>query len=299
MVTEEGTAAARAEKIAELESIRDLEVDPEQGKTRIDELLGDSDEDVRGEAAAAVWSYPDAPKLVERVLDLAKKDPSATVRAKAITALGRVVYEGDLAGADEPGYAPDPSLGEPPVDLWRRARDHLLAVAKDEKKTLEERRFALEGLGFLGNDATVRELIREFHGRPERAARLSAVFAMGRSGDARWSKEILAALDASDAELRLQAIWAAGEAEVEEAVGKLKKVARDGKSAERQAAVESLGRIGGKPAGEALLQVAERDPDPEVRQAATIALEELAMGHGADGDDGLGATSDDEEDDEE
>jgi HEAT repeat protein len=284
MVIEEGTAAARAEKIAELESIRDLEVDPEQGKTRIGELLGDVDEDVRGEAAAAVWSYPDAPKLVERVLDLAKKDASATVRAKAITALGRVVYEGDLGGAGEPGYEPEPALGEPTLDLWTRARDHLLAVVKDEKKTLEERRFALEGLGFLGSDDRVRELIREFHGRPERAAKLSAVFAMGRSGDDRWSEEIMAALDATDTELRVQAIWAAGEAEVGDAVDKLVKVAKDGKSAERMAAVESLGRIGGKPAGESLLRSAERDPDPEVRQAATIALEELAMGHGADGE---------------
>ena len=187
MVTEEGTAAVRAEKIAELECIRDLEVDPEQGKTRIDALLGDADEDVRGEAAAAVWSYPDAPKLVERVLEIAKKDASAAVRAKAITTLGRVVYEGDLGGAGEPGYEPDAALGEPSLDLWTRACDHLRAVVKDEKKTLEERRFALEGLGFLGNDERVHELIREFHGRPERAAKLSAVFAMGRSGDDRWS----------------------------------------------------------------------------------------------------------------
>jgi HEAT repeat protein len=134
----------------------------------------------------------------------------------------------------------------------------------------------------------VHELIREFYGRAERAAKLSAVFAMGRSGDDRWSKEIVASLEAGDAELRLQAIWSAGEAEVGDAVDRLMRFVKEGKSAERLAAVESLGRIGGKPAGESLLQAAERDPDPEIREAATIALEELAMGQGADGDEGLG-----------
>lgn len=273
---------SRGEKLAELEGIRELEVEADAARKRLRELLADADVDVRAEAAAAAWHYHDAPEVVERLLGLSMGDASEAVRVKATSALGRVVYEGDISGAEEPDYKPDLALGEPTVDLFRRVRDHLLALARDDKRSLDERRFALEGLGFLGTDAAVSALIERFHGMRERAARLSAVFAMGRSGSRRFEPQVLAALDGDDAQLRLQAIWAAGEAELPGAVARLSKLAVDGKNDERKAAVESLGRIGGDVAAKTLLRCAENDASPEVREAATLALEEVAMGHSAD-----------------
>jgi HEAT repeat protein len=266
------------EKIAEVEAIRGHERDPEEARARLEELLADKDDDVRAEAAGAVWEHSEAPGLVARALELATKDGSPRVRAKALTALGRVLYEGSVAGAEEPGYTPDALLGEPPLDVFRKVRGELLSAAKDEKRGLDERRFALEGLGFLGDDAEIGTLIESFWKRSEPAARLSAVFAMGRSGDARWAGPIREALGAPADEIRLQAIWAAGEAEVQPAREALVALAKSAhRLEERIAAIEALARLGGEPVAQLLLALAENDHDPEVREAAATGLEALAL----------------------
>ena len=145
-------------------------------------------------------------------------------------------------------------------------------------RTVDERRFALEGLGFLGEDRTIAGLIDTFWKRSEPAARLSAIFAMGRSGDARWATNIREALSSKEDELRLQAIWAAGEAEVQPARDALVGIARTGKrTEERIAAIEALARLGGEPVAQLLLALAEKDDDSEVREAAATGLEELAL----------------------
>jgi hypothetical protein len=283
----------KPEKIAEIEAIREHEVPAEEAERRLLQLLGDGDEDVRAEAAGAVWEHCEAPKLVTRVLELSTKDGSPRVRAKAMTALGRVLYEGSIAGADEPGYKPDPLLGEPDAAEFRRVRDHLLAVAKDEKRSLDERRFALEGLGFLGGDGDMGSLIESFWRRSELAARLSAVFAMGRSGHGRFAGAIREALGSPEPELRLQAIWAAGEAEVQAARDVLAELAGGSKSRdERVASIEALARLGGEGSAKVLLELAEHDQDPEVREAAATGLEELAL---LDAVDELEGEVDDEE----
>ncbi len=141
----------KPEKLTEIEAIRGHERAPEEARARLLELLADADDEVRAEAAAAVWEHSDAEELVDRARELSMSDSSPRVRAKAMTALGRVLYEGSVSGADGPSYQPDPLLGEPSAEIFARVRDHLLAAAQDEKRTLDERRFALEGLGFLGD----------------------------------------------------------------------------------------------------------------------------------------------------
>jgi HEAT repeat protein len=268
----------KPEKIALVEAIREHEREPEEARARLLELLSDEDEDVRAEAAGAVWEHADLPELVGRALELSAGDPSPRVRAKATTALGRVIYEGSMAGADLPGYSPDPLLGEPDAEEYARVRDHLLAAARDEKRSLDERRFALEGLGFLGDDPRVAALIESFWARSEPAARLSAVFAMGRSGTGRFGEAIQEALATSDSELRLQAIWASGESEVQGARDLLLRFVRQSESQqERLASIEALSRLGGDAVAQVLLDLAEHDQDPEVREAASTGLEELSL----------------------
>jgi HEAT repeat protein len=269
---------AKPEKIAEIDSIRGHELDPEEAHARLGELLSDEDAEVRAEAAAAVWEHADNAELVEQALELSTKDDSPRVRAKCLTALGRVLYEGSLAGADEPSYQPDAFLGEPSAETFKKVRAHLQGVASDEKRTLDERRFALEGLGFLGDDAAIAKLIESFWKRPEPAARLSAVFAMGRSGHPRFGAAIQEALASSEPELKLQAIWAAGEAEIQGARAPLAGIAeRSRDREERFAAIEALARLGGETTAQVLLAIAEGDKDPEIREAAATGLEELAL----------------------
>ncbi len=268
----------KPEKFAEVEAIRSHELDAESARERLRELLQDPDEEVRAEAASAVWEHADAADLAEKALELSQGDASPRVRAKATTALGRVLYEGSVSGADEPTYKPDPLLGEPSAELFVKVRDRLLAACEDGKRPLDERRFALESLGFLSGEPRVATLIDSFWSRSEPEARISAVFAMGRSGDPRWSAKIGEALASSESELRLQAIWAAGEAEVQGARDPLLVLARESKNQEeRLAAIESLARVGGEAVAQALLALAEHDSDPEVREAAATGLEELAL----------------------
>jgi hypothetical protein len=73
-------------------------------------------------------------------------------------------------------------------------------------------------------------------------------------------------------------VWAAGEAEVQAAGDALTRLAREATSREeRVAAVESLARLGGERHAKALLELAEQDQDPEVRDAAAQGLEEIAL----------------------
>jgi HEAT repeat protein len=272
------TELEKSQKLSEIEAIRSHDLDETAALERLRALLADEAAEVRSEAASAVWEHAHQPELVEKALDLSTKDPAPEVRIKATTALGRVIYEGDIAGADEAGYRPDPLLGEPPAEQFRRVKDHLFAITADEKRSLDERRFALEGLGFLGHDAKVRELVESFWKKGEPKARLSAVFAMGRSGDARWAASIQEAMGSDDDELRLQAVWAAGEAEVQAAGDALARLAREAKKREeRLAATESLARLGGEKSAKVLLELAENDRDPEVRDAAAQGLEEIAL----------------------
>jgi HEAT repeat protein len=291
---------AKPEKIAQIESIRGHEVDSESARTSLKTFLSDADDDVRAEAAAAVWEFPDDATLVEETLKASVEDKAPRVRAKAITALGRIVYEGDVAGADQPNYVPDPLLGDPPADLFAKVRDHLFKLAGDDARPIDERRFAIEALGFLGDDARVHELIGGFWGRSEPAAKLSAVFAMGRSGHPRWEGAIREALGSADSELKLQAIWAAGEAEVVPARDALLALAKSGPRDQRLAAIESIARLGGETVGSTLLEMAEKDGDPEIREAAALGLEELALldaidQDAGDEDDGDAGADDDQD----
>src|SRR5271170_7027237 len=117
--------------MVEVEAIREHERQPEEARARLLELLSDDDEDVRAEAASTVWEHTDGPELVARALELSTTDPSPRVRAKAMTAIGRVIYEGSIAGADQPNYKPDPLLGKPSAEEFAAVRDHLLAAAHD------------------------------------------------------------------------------------------------------------------------------------------------------------------------
>jgi HEAT repeat protein len=290
------TEPGKQEKLQEIESIRGHELDAEQARERLTSLILDADEDVRAEAAAAVWEHSDEEGLVQHVLRLSIEDASARVRAKALTALGRIIYEGSISGADESSYQPDELLGEPSAELFKKVLAHLLATVSDEKRTLDERRFALEATGFLGHDPRIQELMRTFWARPEAGARLSAIFAMGRSGDQRWAGPIQEAIASKDEELRLQGIWAAGEAEIKAAGDALVRIVSGSKDRdERIAAIDAASRLGGESVAKLLLAIAEHDEDPELREAAAAGLEEIALLDSLDSLDAGGTDADDDE----
>ena len=219
--------------------------------------LEDEDAQVRAAAVANLWEV-ETPALIAPFLELLRADPDAGVRAAAASALGRYVYLGEVE--------------ELPARHARRVEEALLAVIRGGDE-LEVRRRALEARSFSSRPE-VGDLIAEAYGSPERLWRISAVFAMGRSADPRWAQAVLAELESGDPELRYEAARAAGELELQEATPGLKKLVDEGDVQVREAAIWSLGQVGGDEARAALLDLLQAAGDEE-RDFLEDALENL------------------------
>jgi len=105
--------------------------------------------------------------------------------------------------------------------------------------------------------------------------KLSAVFAMGRSLDAkRWGSIVVEELAALDPEMRYEAARAAGELEYRPAVRKLGELLDDVDEEVQLATVWSLGQIGGEKARQLLVAVLDSDAE-HLHEEAEDALVEL------------------------
>jgi len=252
------------------------EVDPERRFNLLDDLtdlseanfevcfdavfrLALDDESARARAAAiqGLWEV-EQPDLMGRFLHLMQSDPATAVRAAAASALGRFVYLGEI---DE--LTPTQA---------RRIEDALLAVisGKDE---LEVRRRALEAVAYSGRPE-VPGLIREAYASKEEKLRVSAVFAMGRSADEQWAPQVMAELESVVPEIRFEAVRAAGELELEDAVPALTQMGDDSDRQVREAAIWSLSQVGGPDARKALKHLL-RKAEPEEREFVLDALDNL------------------------
>jgi hypothetical protein len=139
----------------------------------------------------------------------------------------------------------------------------------------EVRRRALEGMAYT-DEPDVQEFIRNAYYDEDEQMRQSAVFAMGRSGDRRWSKSVLTELGSPDAAMRFEAASAVGELALSGAVRPLVRLLDDSDSSVREAAALALGQIGGPQARRALQAVAA-GKDERLAQAAEDALQELGF----------------------
>lgn len=208
--------------------------------------LGDEDGDVRAAAIQNLWESED-PDLMAPFIEILQRDPAVNVRAAAASALGRYIYLGEIE--------------EIPVAQAKRVEEVLLAVHRGADE-LEVRRRALEGLAF-SSQPEVAELIEQAHRSPEHLMQVSAVFAMGRSADQRWSAEVTKELDNNDPQIRFEATRAVGELEIQSAVPELARIAEDGDAQVREAAIWSLGQVGGDEARQILTDLLEEAGDDE------------------------------------
>lgn len=185
--------------------------------TFILQQLNHQDPSIRSLAVECLWDYPD-PEAAGRLLTLTKSDPDGSVRIKAITALGRYMYEGEMEMYDlEEGSWEDPYT-EPVMtaEQFKRMRDFLIATCQDPRKSLDERRFALEVVSFLSSDE-VRQLIKEAYASDQKQMRISALFAIGRNMSNELWNLVIESLHDEDADIRAEAIRSAGECQIEEA----------------------------------------------------------------------------------
>ena len=225
--------------------------------------LEDADAEVRATAVEGLWEDEDV-RLVPLLTAFVREDEALTVREAAAKSLGRFILLGELEK-----IRPAPRT---------MAYEALLATIRDPEEHMEVRRRALESLAYTSNE-TVTELIREAHASPEEKMCISAVFAMGRSADTRWCRQVQQELSSSNPELRYESARACGELQVSEAVPELEELADDADPEVQEAALWALGQIGGDRARKILERYC-RARDEATRSAAKAALEELEFLHG-------------------
>jgi len=220
----------------------------------INPALDDIDMDVRLAAVEGVLE-DSPPPVIERLMQLAQEDPFSEVRAAAARALGPFVLQGEL--------------GKLPARLNQRLQETVLALHTNDAEDLDVRRRALEAIGNCGREG-VRELIRDAYQADERAMRVSAVFAMGRSCDDVWAPQVLDELASDDPELRYEAARAAGELELRKALPPLAELAYEDDREIQEMAIWAMGEIGGAAVNQILgdlAALAESGDDFELAEA--------------------------------
>ncbi|MBN1936278.1 MAG: HEAT repeat domain-containing protein [Anaerolineae bacterium] len=235
------------------------------------EQLNEQDPETRIQAVSALWDHVE-PEAMERLFDMAQNDPDERVRCKAISGLGRYIWECTVIDFDFPDPYQDDDLTQEDLD---RLRSFLLGLYRDEGRSLDERRYAVEALSFLPENVVI-DLIQALYQRPEKQAKISALFSMGRSGIERWEKILAREIWSEDKEIRIEAIDAVGEMRVDSLGKDLWRLTYDPDRDVMMAALFSLGQTGWEEAFERLDELTLH-PDPEVRQVADAALEEWML----------------------
>jgi HEAT repeat protein len=227
--------------------------------------LDDPSPVVRQLAVAALWE-DEGSDLPDLLLTLADADPSDDVRAEALQALGK--------------FADRCAEGELDEDLAERLRSALLAYANDAREPFIVRRRSIESVAAFGSDSEVRQLIEETYEGDDESLRAAAIYAMGKSLDARWLSDVLMELDNPDAELRFEAARAAGQIGSDRAVEPLIELLADADTEVRHAAIGALGEIASPGAVNALRRLAGNAGEAD-QDAVANALEVASIGSDA------------------
>ena len=226
--------------------------------------LDDSDPAVRQQAIENLWESED-PALVGSLINLLNDDPVPEVRGAAGKALGVYVFIVETREFD------------PGIQL--RLEEALLLAARSDVNDVV-RDLCLRSLGYSSRPE-VPALIEGAYATQDEFRVASALRAMAHSANASWGEHVMAHLHDGFPIIRLEAVRAAGQIELNEGVPDLIELLEDVDVSIRRAAMWSLGQIGGSRASETLNSLAEQEMD-EIEQATLHdAIDNLAFGEGA------------------
>ncbi len=227
--------------------------------------LDDSDGEVRRLGIEALWESKEA-SVAERFLRMLQADPQSAVRAQAATALGTFVMLHDFE--------------ELKSELGERIESALLLAAGNTQDP-EVRRRAVESMGYSSRPE-IPVLLRETYAEPSLDLKASTLLAMGRTADsAAWGGTVLEELRNPNPAIRYQAVGAAGELSLKQAVSDVVELLNDSDSEIREQAIWALGEIGGERARRAL-ERAQRTASPSELQLIEEALDNLEFQSGLD-----------------
>lgn len=222
--------------------------------------LGDPDDIVRATAVGGLWEN-ESPTLIGALVSMLRADPSALVREAAAGGLGRYVLAGELEQIEAPVQA--------------RIMTELLTVLRMGMESIQVRRRALESAAYACTPDVLDALEIAYYDEDE-SMRLSAVTGMGRSCDQRWQPFLLRELESQSLGMRYEAALACGELGLEAAAPLLGHLAGDSDRQVAEAAIWSLGQIGGDQS-KAILLAAYDSADEDLQAAVEEALAEHAL----------------------
>ena len=246
-------------------------VDSAEGDVHVDftllleSLLDDDDAEVRAATIDGLWES-EAPRFLDRYVEMIGHDRSALVRARASAALGAFVKRSELRAS--------------PVDGVEQALTCLIDRFSDESEDADVRRRAIESSGFASR-AEIEELIEQAIRSHELELQAGALRAMGNSADhERWGDEVVSWLDDASPELRFEAARSAGELELKSALPLLSTLASEDDREIRFEAIWALGEIGTGAAKGVLERLAEDAVDEDEVDAIDEAMATVALGEG-------------------
>jgi HEAT repeat protein len=224
-------------------------------------LLPDPEPVVRTHAIRLLHESEDL-KLVPSYLDMLKNDPDVVVRKEAANVLNLFVDLGELE--------------EIPENIYHQIEEALLASANSEDD-VRVRRTALESLGYSSRPEVITLIESAFH-REDPHWQASALRAMGRSADDRWTEDVLHSLVNDDDRIRLAAVQAAGELAIRPARSILLKMLSEEEEQDISSAVIwSLSQIGGEDVRTYLENVLDQTEDDDQIAFLEDALDNLAF----------------------
>ena len=224
-------------------------------------LLTDSDPQVRIRAMHLLIECEEV-SLVPIYIDMLTNDSDVAVRAEAASTLGIFVQLGEFEDI--------------PSSVHHEIEDALLEVFNGGDEPSVRRR-ALEALGFSSRDE-VPVLIESSFKRQDPDWQASALFAMGRSNDGRWSDSVLWMIASENRRIRLAAVQAAGELGLALARPLLLRLLEEEvDDAIMGAAIWSLSQIGGEDVGIYLQNLLDNLEDDEQAAFLEEALDNLAF----------------------
>ncbi len=192
-------------------------------------LLDDPDAPVRAGAMRLLAECEDV-KLLPVYEKIVGADPDPEARAEAARVLNLFVDLGEL--------------DEIPETAHRRAEEALLAAARDDDP--EVRRRALESLGYSSRPE-IPPLIEAALEREDPDWQASALIAIGRSNDERWSEPVIRSMLSENRDVRLEAVRAAGELMLPAArLPLLRMLDEEEDAAVLSAVIWSLSQVGGE-----------------------------------------------------
>jgi HEAT repeat protein len=157
--------------------------------------------------------------------------------------------------------------------LWDVPDENYLNKLRElSEKSTDERRYALEALGFL-DDEEIDGLIQQAYESDNSLLKISALFAMGRSGRIKWKDIVLKEFHNTNKDIQLGAIKAAGELGMKEAGDDLLSFTYSKDKDIMEEAVWSLGKTGYSEAYERLDELI-MSSNKKLRELAEAAMDE-------------------------